>query len=396
MNIHSDFVVIGGGIVGLATAMKLQLRFTDAKVVVVEAENQVGAHQTGHNSGVLHSGIYYKPGSTKALTCRAGKKAMEQFCDEHAIPWDRCGKVIVATSENELESLARIESRGKENGVDASRIDTDQLRELEPHVAGIAGLHVPETGIVNFRSVAEKFSDLVRDRGGEVQLSFQVRKIELHETRADVSDVQGSMISCDKIVNCAGLQSDRICKMAGMNPEVRIIPFRGEYYDLIESRRSLCRNLIYPVPDPSFPFLGVHFTRMIDGSVECGPNAVLALSRNGYSWSKINLGDLASSLSWRGFRSLALKHWRTGLGEIHRSLSKNAFVKALQKLIPSLKSDDLIQGRAGVRAQAVSPDGKLVDDFLIQSSNRMTNVLNAPSPGATASIAIAEKIVAGI
>lgn len=389
----TDFVIVGGGIVGLATAMEVQKKYSDAKVTVVEAEPRVAEHQTGRNSGVLHSGIYYRPGSVKATTCRTGKLAMESFCDEHAIPWDRCGKVVVATSETELESLEKIQIRAGENGVQAKRIHSDELRELEPHVAGIAGLHVPETGIVSYRTVAEKMAELIVRHGGQIRLSFAVRRINVSGGDVSVTGQSGESISCDHVINCGGLHSDRICEMTGLSPEVRIIPFRGEYYDLVTERRSLCRNLIYPVPDPSFPFLGVHFTRMIDGSVECGPNAVLALAREGYRWNKINLRDLAGSIGWGGFRKLARRHWRTGLGEIHRSLSKRAFVKALQRLIPSLTSSDLVGGRAGVRAQAVSPDGNLVDDFLIQTSDRATHVLNAPSPAATASLAIAEKVV---
>jgi L-2-hydroxyglutarate oxidase len=390
---NSDLVIVGGGIIGLATAMTLQERFTDAQVTVVEAEKRVGEHQTGHNSGVLHAGIYYKPGSRKAINCRTGKLAMEAFCSEHSIPWDRCGKVVVATTEEELPRLDQIAQRATENGVAFERIDTDRLRELEPSAAGLAALHVPETGIVNYRKVCETMSEIVSSRGGNIRLSFEVAKIDPQASSVQLTSRDGETISCDRIVNCAGLNSDRVCRMAGGQPNVRIVPFRGEYYELVPESESLCRNLIYPVPDPSFPFLGVHFTRMIDGGVECGPNAVLALSREGYRWRDVSVRDMIDTFSYKGFRTLAAKHWRMGLGEMHRSLRKTAFVTALQKLIPAIRSRDLKPGRAGVRAQAVTPDGNLYDDFLIEKSDRAIHVLNAPSPAATASIAIANQIV---
>lgn len=389
----SDLVIIGGGIVGVATAMKLVERHGDLSVMVVETERHVAAHQTGHNSGVLHSGIYYKPGSEKALNCRRGKQLMEAFCTEHSIAWDRCGKVVVATSEDELPRLDRIAERATANGVQFERINTDQLRELEPAAAGIAGLHVPETGIVNYRRVCEEMARLFQNAGGSIHLEFEVAKIRPQASTLQLVSRAGDVIECDRMINCAGLQSDRVCRMAGGQTDLKVVPFRGEYYELATGSESLCRNLIYPVPDPSFPFLGVHFTRMIDGGVECGPNAVLALSRAGYRWSDINPTDLIDAVGFRGFRSLAIKHWRMGLGEMYRSISKQAFVSALQKLIPRIKSSDLIPGRAGVRAQAVTPDGNLFDDFLIERSQRAIHVLNAPSPAATASIAIAEKIL---
>lgn len=389
----SDLVIVGGGIVGFATAMTIQNRYSDLHVTVVETENSVGAHQTGHNSGVLHSGIYYKPGSAKALNCRRGKQLMEQFCTEHAIPWDRCGKVVVATNETEIPRLARIAELATANGVEFERIDTDQLRKLEPSVAGIAALHVPETGIVNYRSVCRQLADIVASKGGSIRLEFEVTRIEHGTSSIELTSRHGESIQCDRLVNCAGLQSDRVCRMAGGHTDLRVVPFRGEYYELASGRESLCRNLIYPVADPSFPFLGVHFTRMIDGGVECGPNAVMALSRSGYRWRDVSPRDLYDAISFPGFRRLAAKHWRMGMGEVHRSLSKSAFVAALQKLIPTIRSEDLVPGRAGVRAQAVTPDGNLFDDFLIERSERAIHVLNAPSPAATASLAIAEQIV---
>ncbi len=389
----SDIVIVGGGIVGLAAALKLQQKYSDLRLTVVEAEAGVGRQQSGHNSGVLHSGIYYKPGSEKARNCRLGKAAMEQFCDEHNIPWDRCGKVVVATNAAELERMDSIAQRATANGVAFHRIDSDQLRDLEPHAAGIAALHVPETGIVNFRNVCNVMADLIRTAGGTIELTFVVADIEASQNSIRVVSQDGRAIECDRLINCAGLYSDRVCWMAGVDPEVRVVPFRGEYYELTSASESLCRNLIYPVPDPSFPFLGVHFTRMIDGGVECGPNAVLALSRKGYRWTDVSLRDLGSTFSFAGFRKLAAKHWRMGLGEMHRSLSKQAFVTALRHLIPSIKESDLKPGRAGVRAQAVTPSGDLVDDFLIKPSERAIHVLNAPSPAATASLAIADRIV---
>ncbi len=390
---QTDFIVIGGGIVGLATARRLQIRYPDCSVRLVEAESAVAGHQSGHNSGVLHSGIYYKPGSRKAVNCRIGKAAMEAFCDEHAIPWDRCGKIVVATNAKELNALEHIADRAAANGVDYHRLNSDQLREHEPNAAGIAALHVPETGIVNYATVCGKLSDLIIDGGGQVELKSQITAIHAGQSFVRLNDQKGRTFQAGKLINCGGLQCDRIAAMAGIRPDIRIVPFRGEYYELAPGRESLVRNLIYPVPDPSFPFLGVHFTRMIDGGVECGPNAVLALSRGGYDWTKIRPADLAETLRYKGFRKLAAAHWKTGLGEMRRSLSKHAFVKALQKLMPCLKPADLVRGRAGVRAQAVSPEGQLVDDFLIQPSDSAIHVLNAPSPAATASFAIADEIV---
>jgi L-2-hydroxyglutarate oxidase len=389
----SDLVIIGGGIVGLATAMTLQDRYSDLTVTLVEAEPRVGEHQSGHNSGVLHSGIYYKPGSSKAINCRRGKAAMEQFCTEHAIPWDRCGKLVVATSEEEIPRLERIAERATANGVDFERMDGQQLRGLEPSAAGLAALHVPETGIVNFRTVCERMYEIIRSRGGSIQLDFQVTAIKAHATSVELTNQLGATIQCDRLINCAGLNSDRVCRMSGGDPSVQIVPFRGEYYELTEASESLCRNLIYPVPDPSFPFLGVHFTRMVDGGVECGPNAVLALSRTGYRWRDVNVRDILDTFAYKGFRSLVGKHWRMGMGEMHRSVHKPAFVTALQKLIPSIRSSDLKPGRAGVRAQAVTRDGNILDDFMIDRSERAIHVLNAPSPAATASLAIAGQIV---
>jgi L-2-hydroxyglutarate oxidase len=388
----SDFLVVGAGIVGLATAYRLQQRYPDCAVTVLEAERAVAEHQSGHNSGVLHSGIYYKPGSRKATTCRAGKAQMEAFCEQFGVPWDRCGKVVVATREKELAALDAIAERATQNGVQFERIHSDRLRELEPNAAGIAALHVPETGIVDYRRVCETLAKQIRAAGGRIVFAARVDSIAAGG-QSITANCRGQAYAAGCLINCGGLQSDRIARLSGIEPSVRIVPFRGEYYELAAGREHLVRNLIYPVPDPAFPFLGVHFTRMIDGGVECGPNAVLALAREGYDWRTIRPRDLADTLTFAGFRKLAVRHWRMGLGEMHRSLRKPAFVKALQKLMPSLRESDLVRGRAGVRAQAVRADGELVDDFLIQRSDSAIHVLNAPSPAATASLAIAEQIV---
>ena len=386
-----DLGIVGGGIVGLATAVQWLRRNSDHRVVVLEAETQVARHQSGHNSGVLHSGIYYKPGSLKARLCRSGKLEMEAFCREHQIPFDRCGKVIVATNEAELQRLDEIERRGIENGVELQRIHSDDLRRLEPAAAGIAGIHVPETGIVDYRAVCAAMRRAIERQGSVVATSTRVDQIESLSGGLRLRS-KSQCFEVARMVNCGGLQCDRVLRLAGGTTTTRIIPFRGEYYELIESRQQLCRNLIYPVPDPSFPFLGVHFTRMIDGGVECGPNAVLALAREGYRWRDVKPKDLLDTLTFRGFHKLAGTHWRMGAGEIWRSLNKKAFVLALQKLLPSLQASDLKPGRAGVRAQAVDISGKLVDDFLIERTDHAIHVLNAPSPAATASLAIGKYI----
>ncbi len=389
---HTDFVVIGGGIVGLATAWQLANRFTDAKIMLIEKEARVAAHQSGRNSGVLHSGIYYKPGSLKAVTCRQGKLAMQDFCQEHSIAYEVCGKVIVATSESEIPRLEAIHTRGHENGINCRLIDQAELAELEPAAAGLKAIHVPESGIVDYPAVCKQLTSLLRDRGHTVQLGEKVVGIESSHHGVTVQ-TERSEYQTGFLVACGGLYSDRLARLAGLEPPAKVVPFRGEYYELIESQRSLCKNLIYPVPDPNFPFLGVHFTRMVSGDVECGPNAVFALAREGYSWSQIRLGELAESLSYPGFLKLAASNWKMGLGEVHRSLSKAAFVRALQRLIPAIRSKDLRPCRAGVRAQAIDRDGKMIDDFLWVTGNRMVHVCNAPSPAATASLEIGSKIV---
>ena len=400
-----DLVIIGGGIVGLATAYRFLERFPVRRVVVLEKEAAVGQHQTGHNSGVLHSGIYYRPGSLKAQNCREGKLAMEEFCRREEIPFEICGKVIVAIDDSELVRLEKILANGKANGVACERIDVGRLHELEPHAAGIAAIHVPETGIVDFGRVARRLSELIAGQGGQVvtgatvtairNVDISLREMIPHAEREGyiVIETTAGEFSARHVVNCAGLQSDRVARLSGATPSAKIVPFRGEYYTLRPEAHHLVRTLIYPVPDPAFPFLGVHFTRRIGGGVECGPNAVLAFSREGYRKTTLNPRDLAETLSYGGFWKLAAKHWRSGAGEMWRSLSKRAFVRALQKLVPAVESRHLEAGGAGVRAQAVDHDGRTVDDFLIEETEHVTSVCNAPSPAATASLNIGRLIV---
>ncbi|MBP3956441.1 L-2-hydroxyglutarate oxidase [Gemmata sp. G18] len=387
-----DLVVVGGGIVGLATAYQFTKRCPGKRVVVLEKEDRVAVHQTGHNSGVLHSGIYYKPGSLKAINCRAGKKAMEAFCVEEGIAHEICGKVIVAVSDADMPALNRIHERGLANGINCLLIDKARLAELEPHANGIAALHVPEAGIVNYRQVCERLAEKVRQAGGAVVFGAKVTTVHRKSDAVTVVSSAGEFTAL-QLVNCAGLHSDRVARLTGQNPGAQIVPFRGEYFALKPSAHRLCRNLIYPTPDPQFPFLGVHFTRMIDGSVECGPNAVLAFGREAYSFFRLNPRDLFETLTYRGFARMGLKHWKMGLGEMWRSLNKAAFVRALQRLVPDITAADMEPAPAGIRAQAVAPDGGLVDDFLIQEAERVVNVCNAPSPAATASLQIGETIV---
>lgn len=388
----SDLVIIGGGIVGLATAWHLSSRFPDRTLRLLEKESYVAAHQTGHNSGVLHSGIYYKPGSLKAKNCREGKLAMQQFCEQHDIDFEICGKVIVAVNDSELGAIQRIYQRGLENNVRCEIIGRDHLKELEPHAAGIQAIHVPEAGIVNYRQVCQRLAEIVCDRGHDILLNTKVAGVQEFAGRTIVRTNRGDF-ETDLIINCAGLHCDRVATRCGRKPTAKIIPFRGEYFKLRPDRRHLCRNLIYPVPDPKFPFLGVHFTRMIDGSVECGPNAVLAFGRESYKKTDVNFRDLFECLAYPGFIKLAAKHWKMGMEEMWRSLNKQAFVKALQRLMPEIREEDLEEAPAGIRAQAVLPDGVLVDDFLIQRDAKMVSINNAPSPAATAALNIGKSIV---
>ncbi len=386
-----DVVVVGGGIVGLATAYQITRRAPDRKVVVLEKEAGLARHQTGRNSGVIHSGIYYKPGSLKATNCREGKLALEEFCATEGVAYELCGKVIVAVDAAEIPALDRIHERGLANGVECTRIGPERLRELEPHAAGVAALHVPGTGIVDYPGVCQRLAERIREHDGKIVLGARVTDLEHTPAGVSVATTAGEWLA-GRVVNCAGLYSDRVTALGGTKPTARIVPFRGEYFALKPEARHLCKNLIYPVPDPSFPFLGVHFTRMVDGGVECGPNAVLALAREGYRKTDVNLADLADSLSYPGFLRLAAKHWRMGLSEIWRSFSKKAFVKALSRLLPEIRAEHLEPAPAGVRAQAVAADGGLVDDFLILDGDRILNVCNAPSPAATASLAIGLRI----
>ncbi len=388
----AEIAIVGGGIVGLATALALSERDPDRSIVLLEAESEIARHQTGHNSGVIHAGLYYKPGSQKAINCANGRFRMYEFCAEYGIAHDNCGKVVVATSDAEVAALDELERRGKENGLAGiTRLGPEGLREHEPHVAGIEGLYVPETGIVDYKQVAAQMAKLLEERGVTIHRSSRVTAVDVRPDEL-ILRTPNREVRANSLINCGGLQCDRIAKMCGVEPGVKIIPFRGEYYELVPERESLVKNLIYPVPDPRFPFLGVHFTRMIGGGVEAGPNAVLAFKREGYKLSSFSPRDLMGTLTYSGFWHMARKFWRTGFGEFHRSLSKRAFVTALQKLMPELRSEDIKPHGAGVRAQAVEPDGKLVDDFRIVSRPRMVHVLNAPSPGATASLAIGDSI----
>jgi (S)-2-hydroxyglutarate dehydrogenase len=388
---QTDVAIIGGGIVGLATAYQITRQYPGRRVVVLEKEQDLAHHQTGHNSGVLHSGIYYKPGSMKAINCRAGKKAMEEFCAAEGIAYEICGKVIVAVDDGELPALERIYERGLANGVACEVIDKNRLAELEPHAAGIRAIHVPEAGIVNYRQVCARLAERVRQRDGEVRTATRVTDFRKNGQGVILATTAGDLETL-VVVNCAGLQCDRVTAMSGEQPAAKIVPFRGEYFSLKPDMHHLCKNLIYPVPDPNFPFLGVHFTRMIDQSVECGPNAVLAFAREGYKKTDLNIADLLESLTYPGFLRMAAKYWRMGMGEMWRSVSKRAFVKALKRLLPEIEADHLEPAPAGVRAQAVSRDGSLVDDFLIQETDRVINVGNAPSPAATASLNIGKLI----
>jgi len=388
-----NVVVIGGGVVGLGAALEITRRFPHLRLLLLEKEDRVARHQSGHNSGVIHSGVYYKPGSMKARLCVTGAAAMVEFCREHGIAHNVCGKVIVATHADELPRLEELRKRGEANGLTGLRmIGPEELREIEPHASGIKALVVPSTGITDYAVVCEKYAELISAGGGTVLTSAAATGIRRTANEIVVETSRGAF-STDSLINCAGLFSDRISRMAGDDPGVMIVPFRGEYYDLTPERASLVRALIYPVPDPRFPFLGVHFTRRITGRVDAGPNAVLALAREGYRHRDINLRDLGSALAFPGFWRMAGRHWRNALDEWHRSLSKAAFVRALQRLLPEVGENDLVPGGSGVRAQALKPDGALVDDFQFVPSGKVLHVLNVPSPAATASLAIGKAIV---
>ncbi len=380
--------IVGGGIVGLAVALEITRRWPQQRLLLLEKESRVGQHQSGHNSGVIHSGVYYKPGSLKAKLCVDGARAMVAFCAEYGIPHEICGKVIVATREDELSGLEELGRRGEANGLAGLRvIGSDELREIEPHACGLRALVVPSTGITDYGAVCEKYAELIAARGATILTSAEVTGIR-ESSDEIIAETARGVFSASALINCAGLFSDRVSRMSGRQPDVIIVPFRGEYYDLVPERSSLVRALIYPVPDPRFPFLGVHFTRRINGVVDAGPNAVLAFRREGYRRTDFSPRDLASALAFSGFWRMAAKHWRSGLDEFHRSLSKRKFVHALQRLLPDLREQDLVPGGSGVRAQALNRDGTLVDDFSFVPSGRMLHVLNVPSPAATASLEI--------
>lgn len=389
-----DITVIGGGIVGLAVAMTLAHSHPRKKLALLEKEDQLACHQTGHNSGVIHSGIYYRPGSFKASACVSGAKQLIRFCEEHGVPFEICGKVVVAVEPEEVPRLHELYRRGTANGVPGLRlIGPEEMRETEPHVTCLQGLHVPTTGIIDFRQVAQAYATEFQNKGGSIFVSHKVLSVEMGNDGIRLH-TNKKTISSRSVINCGGLYADRLAELAGARPPCRIIPFRGEYYQINPQRSHLVRNLIYPVPDPRFPFLGVHFTRMIDGKTEAGPNAVLAWAREGYRKNDFVWSELSEVLKFPGFRRLAFRYWKPGLEEMIRSYSKSRFVQALQRLIPEIEREDLLPGGAGVRAQALGEDGALLDDFTILRQDRMVHVLNAPSPAATSSLSIASHILA--
>ena len=387
-----DIAIVGGGIIGLASAMELLMRRPGLRLVVLEKDPRIAQHQSGHNSGVIHSGIYYTPGSLKARACVAGKSRLIRFCDEHAIPYELCGKVIVATEPEELPRLENLYQRGLANAVPGLElIGPERLHEIEPHAAGIKALWSPTTGIIDFARVAAKYAELVVARGGAILCNHRVDAIERRDGYQHLV-TSGSPVTTRYVISCAGLYADRVARLTAAPEAPRIVPFRGDYYILRPERRDLVRGLIYPVPDPRFPFLGVHFTRRIDGAVWLGPNAVLAFAREGYRRLDVNVRDLSESLRYRGFQQLAAKFWRTGLAEMYRDFSKTGFLRALQRYMPTLRASDLLPGPSGVRAQALAEDGSLVDDFVVDHQDDTIHVRNAPSPAATSSLAIAGMI----
>jgi L-2-hydroxyglutarate oxidase len=389
-----QLLIIGAGIVGLATALEATRRFPDMRTIVVEKEDRVAAHQTGHNSGVIHSGLYYKTGSLKARNCVAGAASMKLFCQENGVPFEECGKLVVATTAEEVPRLEALHERGIANGVPGLRmLQPEEFREIEPHCAGLRALQVPSTGIVDYTAVAQKYAELIRNAGGEIVLGAKVTGLR-GDDRGNIIETTAGTFRSRYVINCAGLYSDTVTRMAGVETNLEIIPFRGEYYEIRPERRSLIRNLIYPVPDPRFPFLGVHFTRRVNGSVEAGPNALLAFRREGYRGAPPNLDEAMATLRFVGFRKMAKKYWQKGLAEQYRAWVKSAFTRELQKMVPELQESDLAPGGCGVRAQAVDRNGSLVDDFHFVHSGSMIHVCNVPSPAATASLEIGKAIVA--
>ncbi len=387
-----DLIIVGGGIVGLATALKVKQANPALKLLILEKEADIALHQTGHNSGVIHSGLYYKPGSLKAINCIRGYTELIQFCQEENIPYELCGKIVVATSPEELPIMDGLYDRGIQNGLTGlKKLSEGELKEYEPHVNGLGGILVPQTGIVNYKTVAQHYLAKVQSLGGEIVFGEQV--VAVHRKGSALEIVtKNSTYQANLMVNCAGLYSDKLAKMTVPHINFKIIPFRGEYYQLSKEKEHLVKNLIYPVPDPNFPFLGVHFTRMIGGGIEAGPNAVLAFRREGYTKTAFHLGEFGETLGWPGFQKVAYKYWRTGIGEMYRSWSKAAFTKALQKLMPEITEADLVPGGAGVRAQACDKDGGLIDDFLILEGEGVVNICNAPSPAATSSLSIGQTV----
>ncbi len=396
-----DIAVIGGGIVGLSFAMQATEKFSRLRVVVLEKEAGVARHQTGHNSGVIHSGVYYKAGSLKARLCVAGAREMVEFCSRYGIPHEVCGKLIVATDAEESARLEELLARGVANGLVGLRmLSREAMLEIEPHVGGVRALHVPSTGITDYAVVTAKYAEIAAGRGAELKTGAEVMGFERASSGrsgaardAVVVRTRAGDFAARYVVNCAGLYSDRVARMAGDDPGMMLVPFRGEYYDLSAARQSLVRGLIYPVPDPRYPFLGVHFTRRIQGNVDAGPNAVLAFRREGYRWRDFDLGETMEVFKDAGFRAMARQHWRNGLGEFRRSLWKREFVRSCQRLVPSVRMEDLTPGGSGVRAQAVGADGTLVDDFRFAGRERFLHVLNVPSPAATASLPIGREIL---
>jgi L-2-hydroxyglutarate oxidase len=387
-----DYLIVGGGIIGLSTAMALGKQHPQARIAVCEKEAHWAAHQTGNNSGVIHAGVYYKPGSLKAKFAHAGQRSMVEFCQAHGIAYEVCGKLIVATAPDELERLENLYQRALANGLEAQKVGPEQIREREPYVQAVAGIYIPSTGIVNYTQVTEAYARIVQGQGGELHLNTRVLTVAERGDLVTVETSQGSM-QARYLINCAGLHSDRVASLAGARTNMKIIPFRGEYYELVPAKRSMVKGLIYPVPNPNFPFLGVHFTRMIDGTVHAGPNAVLALKREGYRKTDIDLRDLSEVLSYSAFWKLAGKYMDEGLKEMLRSASKALFVRSMQRIIPAIQAKDVVPTHAGVRAQALMQDGTLMDDFVIITSGRAIHVCNAPSPAATASIEIGKAIV---
>lgn len=386
-----DFTIIGGGIVGLSTALALGCRYPAVSIAVLEKESRWAYHQTGNNSGVIHSGIYYKSGSLKAKLCREGCQSMVAFCREHGIDYEVCGKVIVATRQEELPYLESLYQRGLENGIKVARLTAGEVKDIEPHVSCLAGIRVFSTGIVNYKAVCQKYADLIKNQGGNLYLNTEVKQI-IDTGCGQILETTNGTFETQFLINCAGLHSDRVAKLNRVDPQAKIVPFRGEYYELKPEKRYLVKHLIYPVPNPNFPFLGVHFTRMIDGSVHAGPNAVLSLKREGYRKTDFDFRDFAEVLTYPGFWKLAIKHADAGMQEMIRSFSKAAFVRSLQELIPEVQAEDLIPTHSGVRAQALMNDGKLVDDFLIVNGGNSVHVCNAPSPAATSSLEIGKAI----